>query len=699
MPGVASTKSIVFVPSFLVSPIDGKPFLEPNPFAGNDDVLGARVVEGRFTDPANPNEFTVNRMMGDALADRFGLGVGDEFDVVSYSQDQVEANFDAADSPSVPAFSATLVGITESPSDFDQPSLQMVFSPSFLTAHPDVGVVQTIIATQLRDDADPREVLDAVRQLPTGDGEYAVPTRIVSDSARRAVRFQATALKLVSALSVFAAAIVIAQITSRTVRIRDEERDSLLALGWGRHDRAVEAGIKGAALVLVAAPVAIVVAYALSPIFPIGVLESFEPDPGLRADWLVAVAGVLGLAVFVSLLAAIVGWRGPHVAKEPDDTGIVAGALSRWGAGMPLSMGARFAWANPRGHRSWGSFLAGAVGTAALVGSVIVGTTLTSIVDEPGRWGVNYDQLFGNPYTEVEDDDDIVAPIVDLPDVSAVTGANFGSVTINGSDTATVGFDTAKGGLIPTVVEGREPRTVDEIAIGAEVARRLDVGIGDTVEVIGSSGEPRALKMVGTVVTPASAGNGAAMTFEGFQALNPDATRNVVLVNFDDGASEGVIDDVAAANYSPPGSMPTPTSIRALERVTAAPFLFAGVVALLLVIGSAFVSATSARARRRDLAILRVLGSNPRQARAVVHWQASLAALTITVLGIPIGVVLGRSIVGILTDALGIVPGSENPLALVAAAILLAVIVANVFALLPARRASHDRIVHLSADR
>src|SRR4029077_14494478 len=118
-----------------------------------------------------------------------------------------------------------------------------------------------------------------------------------------------------------------------------------------------------------------------------------------------------------------VGWRRPRVATAPVSTGSVAGALSRWGDGMPLSMGARFAWANPRGHRSWGSFVAGAVGIAALVASVSVGMTLTAIAERPARWGVNYDQLFGNPYTDV--DNDIVAPIVGMPEVLAVTGANF----------------------------------------------------------------------------------------------------------------------------------------------------------------------------------------------------------------------------------------------------------------------------------
>jgi putative ABC transport system permease protein len=331
------------------------------------------------------------------------------------------------------------------------------------------------------------------------------------------------------------------------------------------------------------------------------------------------------------------------------------------------------------------------------VGSLVVGLTLTKIVDRPERWGINYDQLFGNPYISAEGD--IVAPIARDPDVQAATGANFGSVTLNGSDTATVGFESTKGGLVPTVLEGRDPRTDGEIGVGAEVARRLDVGVGDTIEAAGSTGQPRELEIVGIVVTPDSAGNGAAMTFEGLRKMNPEATQNVVLVNFADDARATVTDDIAAANYTPPGAIALPTSVRALERVTTAPFLFAVVMAVLLIIASAYAAATAARSRKRDLAILRALGSKARQTRAVVHWQATLVALTVAVVGIPIGLVLGRSVMGSLTDALGIVPGAENPLFLVVAALVLALLVANGLVLLPARRASREGIVELSVDR
>jgi ABC-type lipoprotein release transport system permease subunit len=697
LPGVASTKALVFVPSFLVSPLDGTPVLEPNSFAGNDDAVGTRVVEGRFVDPANPNEFTVNRPLASLLAERFGTRVGDKFQVVSYSQDQVAANFDTLDKPDVPPFPATLVGITESPTEFDDPTAQMVFSPSFLAAHPDVGVVQTIIAAHLDRGVDPHSVVDAVRQLPNGSDAYAVPSRVVSDSARRAVRFQVTALWLVSALLVLAAAVVIAQVVSRTLRMSDDERQSMIALGWRRRDLAIERAIEGGITVVIAAPIAAIVAYTLTMVFPLGVLRTFEPDPGVRMDWLVTVVGVIVLAAVVVATAALVGMRGDRTARARHRSGGLAASVSARGASMPLSIGARFASSGASGRGSWGSLLAGAIAVTGLVGSVVVGLTLTSIVDRPARWGVNYDQLFGNPYTNTNTD--IVAPLLDNPDLVAVTGANIGSVTINGSDTATIGFDSAKGGLAPTVLRGRDPLTAGEIGLGAEVGRRLDVDVGDTVEVVGASGEPRQLVVVGIVVTPDSAGNGAAMTFEAYHAMNPTATENVVLADFRDGAPPSAIDAVAAANFSPPGALITPTSVRALQRVTAAPLVLSVVLGLLLVVSCAYLLATSVRARRRDLAILRALGADDRQLRAVVHWQASLVAAVILIVGVPFGIVLGRWIVMLLTNALGIVPGADVPVLVVAAIIVAGLLVANALALLPARRASQVRIAQLSLDR
>jgi FtsX-like permease family len=139
------------------------------------------------------------------------------------------------------------------------------------------------------------------------------------------------------------------------------------------------------------------------------------------------------------------------------------------------------------------------------------------------------------------------------------------------------------------------------------------------------------------------------------------ATKNVLLVNFRDRAHADAAKRLAAANFSPPNAVPTPTSVRALRRVTAAPFVLGVVLTVLLVVSCAYLLATSVRARRRDLAILRALGSNRRQLRAIIHWQATLMTALVLLVGRPCGVVLGSWIVKLVTDALGIVPGADVP--------------------------------------
>lgn len=630
--GVAEVGSIAFVTSFLVSPSDGSPVLEPNPFAGDNRLVGARVVEGRLPDPAAPDEFTVNRTFFAWLEERFGTHVGDLFQVASFDQQQLAANaFVNGDPPAEPLFAATLVGITETPSDFDDPSLSMVFSKSFLSAHPTVGVVQTIIAAQLEPGTDPTTVMDAVHRMPSGADAYAVPSRIVSADARRAVRFQVTALWLVTAVTVIAAAVVVLQVIGRMFSGADDERPSLVAIGWRRKELATERAIEAALAILLAAPFAAFICFALTALFPLGVLSTFEPELGPRMDWTVALYGLIAATAIAVISAALAGRRLP-VAETQRRVGRFAGFLAAGGAGMSLATGARFMASGPRGRRTLRSFAAGAIGLAAVVASGVVGLSLTAVVDHPARWGVNYDRLFGNPFVATETD--IVTPVIDNPDVAALTGASFGSLTINGHGTATFAVDAVRGDLQPTTLKGRPPSTEDEIGLGAEVARRLGVSVGEDVEVVGPTGTTRQLRVVGIVVTPDSAGNGAAMTFDGYAALSPTATENVLLIDFREGAPAGAADTLAAANFSPPDALVTPTSVRALQRVTAAPLMLAIVLTVLLIVACAYLLAASVRARRRDLAVLRALGSDQRQLRAIIHWHATLVAASVLLVGV-----------------------------------------------------------------
>ena len=61
--GVMSSNGYAFVLAFPISPVDGSAVTDLNPFAGTDDMLGSRIIEGRVTDPSNPDEFTINRAL------------------------------------------------------------------------------------------------------------------------------------------------------------------------------------------------------------------------------------------------------------------------------------------------------------------------------------------------------------------------------------------------------------------------------------------------------------------------------------------------------------------------------------------------------------------------------------------------------------------------------------------------------------
>jgi len=322
---------------------------------------------------------------------------------------------------------------------------------------------------------------------------------------------------------------------------------------------------------------------------------------------------------------------------------------------------------------------------------------LTHIVDEPMRWGVNYDQMFGNPF--VAADGDIVSPILGNPDVVAVTAVNIGSLTLDGRDVAVLAVDAVKGGLQPTTLEGRPAASKDEICLGAEIARRLGVGVGDEVEAVGPVGVARRLRVVGIVVTPDSAGNGSSMTFDGYAELSPTATKNLLFVNFRAGAPADAANVVAAANFSPSGVLEIPTSVRALQRVTAAPLVLAIVLAILMIVACAYLLATSVAARAADLAVLRALGCDRRQLRAIIHWQAMLVTALVVVVALPAGLVLGRLVVQLLTNALGIVPGAEAPVLLLLSVPVVALVTANALALVPARRAARANIAQLTRDR
>lgn len=92
--------------------------------------------------------------------------------------------------------------------------------------------------------------------------------------------------------------------------------------------------------------------------------------------------------------------------------------------------------------------------------------------------------------------------------------------------------------------------------------------------------------------------------------------------------------------------------------------------------------------RRREIALLKVLGFVRRQVVAVVCWQATTVSVVGIVVGVPTGVALGDFVWRAFASNLGAVPVAVVPLGLVVAIGAGVVVFGNLLALAPAALAT-----------
>ena len=105
-----------------------------------------------------------------------------------------------------------------------------------------------------------------------------------------------------------------------------------------------------------------------------------------------------------------------------------------------------------------------------------------------------------------------------------------------------------------------------------------------------------------------------------------------------------------------------------------------------------YLLVTSVRGRRMELAILRVLGMSGASVRWSIAVQATVTALLPLIIGIPLGIAIGRRAWLGYARNLDVVPMSVVPWTLLSIIVLAPVVVANVAVLLPAWMAARRRL-------
>ena len=346
---------------------------------------------------------------------------------------------------------------------------------------------------------------------------------------------------------------------------------------------------------------------------------------------------------------------------------------------------------------------------AAFVGSAL------ALTDTPARYGFDADLLALNAYGD-QSPSALHQAFGASDAVVAATGFTSGSFLIKGRAVPGLAATHVKGELTPTILRGRGPRAADEIVVGQDTLDGIGAQLGDRVPVqvltaSGAGAEPAGdavrLRIVGIATFPPvnqvgtdmpRLGTGALVSRSAFLRMHGDAANEpeFTAVRLVDGTDPAAVIARNPAGFRDATQSTTtwftdakPAELRQLD--AALPYLSGalavGVLVLLAVMAHALW--TRSRNNRHDLAVLRVIGCTRRQLDTVTAWQVTPLALGAMLFGVPIGVALGRLAFRRFAQSLAVVDDATTSAAiwaLLAVAVLLAAVVADVVAVLAARR-------------
>ncbi len=719
-----------FGPSF---PIDGVP-----PDIQADALIGAEVLHtiekpvvfaGRVPDPTRADEAAVSR----GFVERVGKGVGDHvtLNLPTAAEFEAEAGSGPGGRFTGPRLRLRIVGVLASAWFSDAPDHNGgLFMSAGVTARYPLNTIGAV------HDRHSNSSVNALVRLR--GGEAAIPT-LRRDVARllgrpdidiwnmsaeflqpqqRQAAFEARCLLAFAAAALLAALFVVGQAVARLVAAGAADLQILRELGLSPRQAVLSAAVGSALFGAGGVALAVAGAFAASPLFPIGTADLAEPNPGLSADWLVLGMGALVFCVLVAGAALAAAALNVHAARRstPPGRSPIATAAARSGLPVPMAIGARYALESGRGRTAIPTrpALLGAVaGVLGIVAAFTFSQGVSDAAGHPERFGQTF-QLFaflGANGQTYGDADKLAQILAADPDV---VGANDAKVSVatgaDGVSSVTL-YSYAGGGkpLDVVLTSGRMPRAADEVLLAPRSLADLRTEVGASVTLTGNRAGARTVKVTGSGLVPAGFHNdysdGGWLTPSGYDALfvghkfrleyvalRPDARTPDAAAALTRAVAKRGGRDVANFGFQSPDTL---TQVIELRQVRRLPILLGGFLALLAIAAVAHALATAVRRRATDLAVLRALGMTRWQCRWVVVTQATVLAVVGLAFGVPLGLAAGRTVwraVADYTPIQYVAPTAVGVLLLVAPA---ALVIANVLAAWPGRRAARLHIAHI----
>ena len=389
-------------------------------------------------------------------------------------------------------------------------------------------------------------------------------------------------------------------------------------------------------------------------------------------------------------------------------------------AGLPAPSveGIRFA-VDSGGGRSTVPVRSAIVGTLiaviVVVATVTFGASLDALVSHPNLYGWNWDyELTGGGGIAPVPARAAATLLTRDRAVAAWSSVVFGGeASVNGRLVPDIG-QRPGAAVAPPILSGHGLDASDQVVLGGQTLASLHARIGDTVRVRITPSDTKSLVIVGTATMPTigiqvgathpSMGTGVLVP----ASLIPNSVSNVndvtphgpsaILVRLRSGSNRAAslarLRKIAHQLTLPTNygvgvlSVQRPAEIINYRSMGTIPAILGFGLAAGAVTALCLTLLASVRRRRRDLALLKTLGFTRRQLAATVAWQASVAVGIGTVVGIPIGIVAGRSLWDVFAHQIDAVADPFVPALTIMVIGLAAVVLANLVAALPGRLAA-----------
>lgn len=703
---VATARSGIFSKGLWLAPIEGATGVTLNRW---------KVLEGRTPDPDRADEGVVTFL----AAEEQDIAVGDRLPIPGTREELAGFGIEGA-----PVAWVTITGIVAGPGDFppmNEDRATVYLTPAFARdvvpqirrtfAEVEAPLVfgnAPTMSVRLRDPAKAdafRRDMEALAAPKAAlmASQFSLDRRVVES-----IDLQASALWLLAALLALAVSLIMSQVLARHTVLASSENDVRRALGMSRRVLFTMGLLRTVSIAMPAAIIAAAVAVGTSALTPFGLARIAEPQPGFAPNWGIIAMGVFAMIVFVPALTAPTAWRAASPAVRGTGQVSSLSLLSRVRAVLPVAAAAGFGFALQRGRGRSAvpvrSTIAGVLlSLAAVTASLVFARNLDHLLMTPAAYGQTFDLWIANDPEGFPARAHLAELRADPAIESVAIGTPGDGALIDDLEVALFPYDSLGGDQRLIMLSGRAPMGTDEIALGARtlaaLGKRVRPDSPDHVTI--ASGSTRIdAAIVGVVVVPpagdsAGFGRGAVVHPDLMDRAIPGTGSGGAFVKLAPGADpEALIERLRVSTRTPTLYSQTfepPADVVNFGRVENLPFILGVILSAIALATLAHTNVSAVRRRGRDLAIYKSLGFVRRQTGGAVLWQSTMLSSIALLLGLPLGIIVGRWIWVGFAGRLGVVSDPQIPGWIIASLMPATLFLGVIVAVLPARRAAFTK--------